>query len=605
MLSGGYLAFGTLNGGVVILDKTGNVYQILNKSAGLRDNRVFNMMRDRQGAMWLAFNNGLARVEFPSPLTLLTPASGYEGIIEAIARYRDKLYIGTHTGVYYMDGSESLVGKLQSGSGHTVLSAGLLKNPFPTFKPVDGIPYYTWYLVKAGNHLLAATPNGIYLISENRATLFESRSHFRGVRCLYQSRYDTSKVYVGLIDGLGAIQLQDGNWIDLGRFPDISEQVFNIAEDKKGNLWLGTLYQGILKVELTPRAAEESGSSASRTYRFGEEQGLPDQQVSVLSVDGRILFATQRGLRRYDPAQEKFIPDSTFGPIFADTTYYVFRAEEDHSGNWWVIGGQGTKPLNGKAERQPDGSYRFLDLPLLRLNDIIGDLYSVYAEKNRIVWLGGGEGIARYSADIPGNYTIDYPAIIRRVADISTDSIFYHGAAVSDFTPQVIAYENNSLRFEFAAQSYDDPGSNRFQFMLEGFDKRWSNWTGETRKDYTGLPPGNYLFRVRAKNIYGHLSSEGQFVFTILSPWYRSPWLYFIYVLLGGGLIFGLVKIRVRQLERKSHELEKMVSERTAQIVEQRNQLKAQSEKLQELDRLKSRFHPPDPGAGNDRQIHQ
>ena len=153
----------------------------------------------------------------------------------------------------------------------------------------------------------------------------------------------------------------------------------------------------------------------------------------------------------------------------------------------------------------------------------------------------------------------------------------------TDFYKSEIEYRNNSLRFEFSAPSYDDPADNLFEVKLDGYDESWSNFSKDTRKDYTGLPAGKYIFRVRAKNIYNCLSQEGTFAFEILPPWYKSWWAYLFYFIFIGASVFSIVKIRVRQLEKKTHQLENEISNRTTTIREQ-------AERLEELDRLKSRF---------------
>ena len=173
--------------------------------------------------------------------------------------------------------------------------------------------------------------------------------------------------------------------------------------------------------------------------------------------------------------------------------------------------------------------------------------------------------------------------MIRRVSVISNDSSLYNGTSYSNFPLPEIAYKDNSLRFEFAATSFDDATGNLFQVELDGYDENWSNFTKDTRKDYTGLPAGKYTFKVRAKNIYNHISREDLFAFEILSPWFQTWWAYMLYLLFFGAAVFAIVKIRVRQLEKRTYQLENTVSERTATIREQ-------TEKLKELDRLKSRF---------------
>ena len=43
-----------------------------------------------------------------------------------------------------------------------------------------------------------------------------------------------------------------------------------------------------------------------------------------------------------------------------------------------------------------------------------------------------------------------------------------------------------------------------YSYKLEGFDADWSAWAGATSKSYTGLPDGDYTFKVKAKDEVGH-----------------------------------------------------------------------------------------------------
>ncbi|MGH7456031.1 MAG: GAF domain-containing protein, partial [bacterium] len=138
----------------------------------------------------------------------------------------------------------------------------------------------------------------------------------------------------------------------------------------------------------------------------------------------------------------------------------------------------------------------------------------------------------------------------------------------------VLDYSKNSLRFEFSASSYEEITRNQFQTFLEGFDKprpAASAWSDEAAKDYTNLPPGNYRFRVRARNVYAHESSEAVYPFKILPPWYRTWWAYLSYVLAAGAVVLGLVRVRTRQLESHGRKLERIVEERTAEIRSQKD----------------------------------
>jgi len=557
-LPGQHFALSIRGEGAILLDKTGNLTQVLNRASGLRDELVHAFHVDSQGGLWMALNMGLARAEAKGPVSLWGPTSGIEGNLTSILRHKNRLWVSTFLGVYYLDG----------------------RTTPPTFARISETASQSFALLSAGQSLLAGTDEGVIEISGDRTTLLNT--DWKKVRALWRSRQDTNRIYAGLFDGLAVLGLENNRWKDLGRIPDINELIISIAENDDGTLWLGTWLEGVFKVDIIQPPAGEGGGPAARITHFRKERGLPDKRITTAVAAGKVFFATRRGLRRFDAEARQFVPDSSFGSVFADTLCQVHEIREDDNGNVWIGAARGNQALIGRAVPQPDNSCVWEDIPFRLLNDI-GNIATIYGEENGVVWFGGSEGIARFDPEIARNDSVDFQTVIRRVKDIATDSLFYGGAGLPAPALLELDYQHNSLRFEFAATSYDNVTANQYQFMLEGFEPRWSAWTGETHKDYTGLPEGDYCFKVQAKNIHQHLGSEAGFEFTILPPWYRSGWAYLIYALLAGGAVFGLVKIRVHRLQTRTRQLEVLVQERTATI-------RQQAEKLTEMDRIKSRF---------------
>ncbi|MCL4709597.1 hypothetical protein KJ068_30985, partial [bacterium] len=68
------------------------------------------------------------------------------------------------------------------------------------------------------------------------------------------------------------------------------------------------------------------------------------------------------------------------------------------------------------------------------------------------------------------------------------------------------------------------------------------------------MPEGDYHFRVRAKNIYEHVSQEAVYSFTILPPWWRTWWAYGGYAVLFGLLVFAADRVQRRRLFKKERE---------------------------------------------------
>nr|WP_286669029.1 triple tyrosine motif-containing protein [Fodinibius salicampi] len=114
-----------------------------------------------------------------------------------------------------------------------------------------------------------------------------------------------------------------------------------------------------------------------------------------------------------------------------------------------------------------------------------------------------------------------------------------------------LEYEDNELRFQYAAAQYKEPSATRYQVWLEGFEEGWSDWTSEVQKDYTNIPEGDYTFHVRARDVYGTVSKADTFSFAVLPPWYRTWWAYALYVLLIGGILYGIHRVRINRILRE------------------------------------------------------
>ncbi len=557
VLNDDLFALGTLRGGLAIVDRQGNLIRQIDKAAGLADNILHHAFADNQHALWLALNNGLARVEPNSPFTFYDEQSGVKTATAYILRHRGLLYLATSLGVSYL---------------HAVQRE---------FRPVSGIASQSLALLSADDMLLAATNEGVYRIDGDRAVFIKaSVNNAYRANFLHRSRQrlnqdGSARIFAGLETGLAALRFEpagaEGKWIDEGNVNGIHEDIIRIVEPELGVLWLSTRAQGILRVEFAEPAPHEADLRHPKIERFGVVQGLPAGGVTVFMVAGKAYFVSQDGIFRFDPNRRVFIPDSTFNlrPVSFSGAVEEYTLQEDAHGRVWINFGRETA-----VERpQADGSYIPESMPLRRFFN--ETFFYIYPESDGVVWLGGPNTLIRYDPNIAKDNVAAYPALVRRVT-AGKDSVIFGGASFNDdrnLAP-VLDYSKNSLRFEFSASSYEEIARNQFQTFLEGFDKTRpaeSAWSEATTKDYTNLPPGHYRFRVRARNVYAHESSEAVYAFKILPPWYRTWWAYLAYVLAAGAVVLGLVRLRTRQLESRGRKLEQTVAERTAEIRSQKD----------------------------------
>ncbi len=567
-LSSGDFALATLLGGLVVMTPQGQLKHIFDKKSGLLDDTVYYVFEDNGGNIWLCLSNGISKIEYASPLWNHDERSELVGLVVSIARHGEHLYVGTTNGLY-------------------VLESGF------KFSLVRGIHSECWSLLSTGDSLLAAASGGLFEVKAG-----DGKQGLRKVLdeysfALLPSGPRPGRIWCGTSRGLVTLSVKNGQWMEEQRFKEINEGIIRIVEGKNGSLWLATSSGGVLKVDF-PVAA--NGGNRPVVTPYGVSHGLPEGEVYIAAAAGHIMFATGKGLFRFEEKDKRFIPDQTLGVELADGSRPVFRIREDKNKHIWFH----SESRNYQAIPAAEGGYTIYSEALRRI-PTTAQVNVIYPDPDgRNVWFGSVEGLIRYDTTIKKDKGLGFKTLVRKVL-VNGELIFdgyktkmEHGAQKGIPT---IEYKDRNLHFEFAASFFEAEGETRYRCFLEGYDGRWPAWNEDTKRDYTNLDAGVYTFRVQAKNVFQQEGSEDSFRFKILSPWYKTWWAFGLYTLVLFLFVFLIVKWRSLKLEREKERLEQIVKERTREIKKKSLQLEnqtlklqVQSEKLKEMDEVKSRF---------------
>ena len=572
-LPSGMYALGTIQNGIIIMDNKGGLVSQIAEDEGLGENIVLSVDLDRQRGLWTGTYTGLSRLEIMSPYRLWDDRTGLNGGVFAITRHLGRLHVATNLGVYYLQCEND-------------------EKPGCTFNRYPLIRSHNWALLSVGESLIVASSDGVYEVRGNDVKKISSYT----TDALHRSRIDSNRVYVGMANGLSSIYLTNGTWTNEGKVEGIGEEIRSIAESPDGKLWLGALREGLLRVEFPQLSTNIPSNLALKNpvvKRYSTADGLPEGSAKIFSIEGKEYIGTDKETSKYsvfqfDEKSERFLADSTFGERFGVPKKNVFPiGPQDANGYFWMaiksdIPGKTSRVL---AKKGKDGLFTTQHFHEERFGEQVSR--TTYLDHKGIAWFGG-ETLVQYDLNSAFNPKTEFNAFVRRV-NTNKDSVIYHGNSSTEKIP-VLSHAQNALRLEFSAATFEQEALNQFQYKLEGFDKEWSDWSLETRKDYTNLTEGNFTFKVRAKNIYNAISKEDSYSFAILPPWFRTWWAYLLYSAGFMGFIVALVRWRSYHHIKEKEKLEKIIAERTEEVKEQAGQLQAQKEKLQELDKTKSRF---------------
>ncbi len=102
---------------------------------------------------------------------------------------------------------------------------------------------------------------------------------------------------------------------------------------------------------------------------------------------------------------------------------------------------------------------------------------------------------------------------------------------VEEISDLDLKYNQNNIAFNFAAIDYREPEATKYFTMLENYDNTWREAEGEKSSYYFNLPPGKYVYRVKAFNSDG-TKAEKAITIRINPPWWETWWAYTLYALL-------------------------------------------------------------------------
>jgi ligand-binding sensor domain-containing protein/signal transduction histidine kinase len=501
--------------------------------AELATTAVLSIHEDREGDLWVGTETAGVKVLRDPAYEIIGPAQGLQDqAATSVVQAEGNLWIGTDGGGLTRIGMAARsVGSRVGEAAHTYTSkSGLASDTVLALAPGVGNSRDA-----AGQRdLWVGTPDGLNQLHEGRWTGYTAADGLADdlVRSLMVAR--DGAVWAGTRRGV--TRWKDGRtttWTTASGLG--SDLVGAMLEDVAGDLWIGTL-GGLSRIH----------EGKVRNYTTGD--GLPSNTITALEAgaDGVLWIGTKsHGLARWDGS-------GFFSFAGADTLpHEIYAIIEDEGGALWISSAHGIDRLAvadldafrvGRVRVVPAVHYGTTDgLPSLD-GASTGHPSAWRMTDGRICF-----------ATRRGVLILD-PARLKR-AEIAPQVVLEQ-ITVDDrrVTPAEFASVPpgpSHFSFSFAGISLAAPQRVQCRYMLGGFDRDWVEAGARRTAFYTNLPPGRYRFRVTARNTGGVWSETGAEVWFELQPhYYQTVWFRVLLVILITALFFGFYRLRMRRLRK-------------------------------------------------------
>jgi len=501
-----------------------------------------NIYKDRQGVIWVASDFGAIKLFQSNKLftTYLSEGSEYcnngECSIRGITGDEDgNVYFSYYNSIHKLNTKTNELSAL-------FLGKRFFNNPY-------GLLYHEEALW---------TGNGIRIDLETKAidTIFQNLPTEEGVLAMKGDG-------IWMANGKSIIfhSLIDNSNIKLTNLSDsINSPITYLLPSRDGNsTWIGTQKRGVFQVDNEYQIIQHFDAKEENEPRLASERIL-----GLYEDDSQnIWMATAIGLHQLHLPSE---------------TLKVFTSEEGLANNFingllshgdttiWVSTDNGLSQLDVRSEKIVNYSTE---------DGLSGNEFnriSAYQAMDGRMYFGGLHGVNAFypenvfaekkqQANVPVLFTgftkfdgtID--SIVTEINNLKTDSALN------------FSHKDKFFSFEYALADYANPGNNMYSYLLEGFEHDWSEYTPANQARYYNIPPGDYVFRVRATAASGKaISQELSIPIHVKQAYYKSWWFMGMCGLFLLGFMYTFFRYRIYTIEKRRGELERVVDIRTQEL---------------------------------------
>lgn len=543
-MTNGNMVFGTIKNGVYITDSEGEILFHIHKENGLINNTVLSQFVDADDQLWLGLDNGLASANLRSPYLFYNDVSGNLGAVYDVIKHKNTVYIGSNTGLYYLDADNTL-------------------------QFIDGSQGQVWDLNVIEGDLFCGHNNGTYLVKDKQIELISPHTGGWVIRKVMGE----PKTYIqGTYTGLVKFKKETTGWT-VKHLGETTMPIRFLAFEDTYTAWAAHAYKGLYKVKFN-----RSYDSILEVRNYEHKGLLSPYNVRVNTLKNEICIKTNEGWQKYEPLLDSIVSYPLLNENFGNNSYII--SENDLT----TLAVKSKNDINFKTF--PDNGLKSsLSNKYFKKRLILG--YENISKLNdSLCALGLNNGFMLFdntsNTDAFPLYQPDFESILINKERITLDTInnIELPSKFQTFTVTLTSPKSKDYYFEYALASMDT--------------LNWYKMEND-KLEFSNISYGDYQFLFRTANQLGKTSAPRSLMVKVLPPWYRSVQGYVLFVLLLGVILVLFYRLHRRKIKKEQRllqlkfETEQKVLLKEKTIENERRIVELKNESLQNEVKLKSK----------------
>nr|WP_314895508.1 triple tyrosine motif-containing protein [uncultured Flavobacterium sp.] len=492
LLSDGSFAIGTVSNGIFILTKEGRIKYHITQNKGLSNNTALSLFEDVDKNLWVGLDNGINCINLQSPVQSFVDDTGILGTVYTSKLYNGKLYIGTNQGLFCKDYQTN-----------------------EEFKFIRGTKGQVWSLFEYDGTLFCGHDSGTFIIDNGMAKNIFPKS---GTWKFETVPNHKDLLLQGNYYGISVLSKVNNQWVFRNKISgfDYSSRYLEITNANQ--VYVSHEYKGIFRLQLDDKLMKVKSFTTYSSPTKGKN-------ASLTKFNNSIYYAYKEGIFRLNSKTNQFEKDKLLSSVFEKDEYTSGKLIDDNSNKIWLFSKNYIHYFSlSKLSNQL--KQNVIPIPASLTNSMLG-FENVTQISNSDYLIGTTDGY--YILNINDLSFKNYNVSISDIITNKLNESFKNNAIKEE---GCFKYDENNITFNYTVPEYNKYINAEYQYLLEGFQDEWSEWSARPTVSFKNLPAGDYVFKVRAKFANSTLENTEVHSFTVMKPWYKTTFALIIYLII-------------------------------------------------------------------------
>lgn len=542
---------GTISNGIIFINKNGQIREILNTENALTNNTVLSLYEDQTGNIWAGLDNGINQINFKSPIRTFNDQTGNLGTVYASKKFKGNLYLGTNQGLFYKSDEQE----------------------DEKFKLIEGSEGQVWSLFIYDNQLFCGHNEGSFIVDKDQ---FLNISNDEGTWCFKKVPGKPNLLLQGNYNGISLLKKKQSGWAFSHKINgfNISSKFVEFADDNR--LLIDHEYKGVFNVILN-----DNFKVAEQVKQHKEvKKGL---YSSLTYIDNELIYSYRDGLFKYRSDKDIFVKDTLMTRLaYGNSGYSSGKIIPVSNDAFWSFTEDAMRYVS-KSNLNSDYKVTVIPISSNKRNAMVG-YENIEALKGKSFLFGRSSGywiieLSKYQKQLsPVELKLnqvtarDFQKRDNRQLPLDQSSVIN------------LSYANNSLDFKVCLIDFQPYISTEYQYKIEGYNDKWSDWNTSNSLSFENLPFGSYKLKVRGRIGKQKSSNTVEYKFNIERPFWLSNKMIVVYAIMLIALIYLYNFLHKRHYKKQKKRI-KEENERNLKLQELKSQREVEilkNEKLQQ-----------------------